>query len=120
MGEVVESLLGKMKKNKRRVTTENTETQVGEKKNESKHGSHLEEGDGGTQRCTARSKLPGINLEVTVRRMQEGGGREGWSQVWTRQLLTWQKNWILKNEQKKKRGTKGERAERGINARSLA
>lgn len=32
MGEVEESLLGRMKKNKRKVTTENTATQVAEKK----------------------------------------------------------------------------------------
>lgn len=79
MGEVEESLLGRMEKYGgwgRWVTTENTATQVAGEKNESKHGSQLEERGGGTQRCTARSKLPGINLEVAGRRMQ-GGGREG-------------------------------------------
>lgn len=71
MGEVEESLVGRMKKNKRKVTTENTATQVTEKKNESKHGSHLEKrGGGGAQRCTARSKLPGINLEEAGRRRE--------------------------------------------------
>lgn len=43
--------------------------------------SHLEGVGGGTQRCAVRSKLPGINLEVTASRMEDGGGREGWLQV---------------------------------------
>lgn len=94
---------------------ENRATQVAGKKRE--WLSHLEEGGGGTQRGTARGKLPGINLEVTARRTECGGGRESWSQVPTRHRLTWQKSGAQKNKGKE-RGTKGERVERGIDASS--
>ena len=50
-----------------------------------------------------RSKLPGINLEVTAKRMEGEGGREGRSQVRTRRQLIWQKNGGLKIERDKKR-----------------
>lgn len=80
--------------------------------------SHLEEGGGGTQRCTARSKLPGINLEATARRMECRGGKEGWSQVPMRRWFTWQKSGAWKTRESRV-GWKEERVERGIDARDL-
>lgn len=74
-GEDEESLLGRMKKEQKGGYNWE-QSKLGEKRL-----SHLEEGGGGTQRCTARRKLPGINLEVTARRMECGGERESWSQV---------------------------------------
>lgn len=62
---------------------------------------------GGTQRCTARSKLPGINLEVTARRMECGGWREGRLVAGADEALVHlAEEWNLKEQ------AKGERDER--------
>lgn len=66
-----ESLLSRIRQNKRRGYNGNESNSGGYKKKKNFLGG------GGAPRCAVRSKLPGINLEETASRMEDGGGREG-------------------------------------------